>query len=131
EASSFNRETPTKRSVFEDDFLYGVTVAQTSIDLRLGFLRKVYGILTLQLGLTIAVSTLFMFVGAIKAFVQASPVLLFASVFLSLGLLVALSIKRKESPINMYLLVAFTLAESYTLGTIVTLYETQIVIEAF
>ena len=33
---SFSREASGKRSVFEDDFLYGVTVAQTSIALRLG-----------------------------------------------------------------------------------------------
>ena len=42
EVPLFNREPPTaKRSVFEDDFLYGVTVAQTSIDLRLGKMSTV------------------------------------------------------------------------------------------
>lgn len=40
------------------------------ITLIIGFLRKVYGILSLQLGLTIIVSAMFMFVEPIKTFVQ-------------------------------------------------------------
>ncbi|XP_046839860.1 protein lifeguard 4-like [Xenia sp. Carnegie-2017] len=125
------RQNSSKQSVFEDDFMYGVTVAQSSIDYRLGFLRKVYGILTLQLALTIVVAATFMSVEPVKMFVQGSPFLLIVSVFMSFGLLIALAVKRRESPINMYLLVAFTFAESYSIGTVVTLYDVQIVIQAF
>ncbi|CAB4004731.1 lifeguard 4 [Paramuricea clavata] len=131
ENPSVYRQNSSKHGVFEDDFLYGVTVAQSSIDYRLGFLRKVYGILSMQLGLTIIVSALFMFIEPVKTFVQGSPSLLIVSMFLSIGLLIALAIKRRDSPVNMYLLLAFTLAESYTIGTVVTLYDVQIVIEAF
>ena len=36
ENPSIYRSNPSKQGVFEDDFLYGVTVAQSSIDYRLG-----------------------------------------------------------------------------------------------
>lgn len=45
----------------------------------------------------------------------------------SLGLIVALHVKRTEFPINMYLLAAFTLVESYTVGTVVTFYKYDLV----
>lgn len=36
ENPSIYRQNSSKHGVFEDDFLYGVTVAQSSIDYRLG-----------------------------------------------------------------------------------------------
>ena len=36
ETPSVYRSNSSKQGVFEDDFLYGVTVAQSSIDYRLG-----------------------------------------------------------------------------------------------
>ena len=36
ENPSIYRQSSSKHGVFEDDFLYGVTVAQSSIDYRLG-----------------------------------------------------------------------------------------------
>ncbi|EDO48159.1 predicted protein [Nematostella vectensis] len=118
-------------SSIEEDFTYGVTVAQTNINVRLGFLRKVYGILSAQLGLTILVSALFMSTPAIKDFVQSRPEVLFVAFILSFGFLIALMFKRRESPMNMYLLFGFTLVEAYTLGTLVTFFDRMIVLEAF
>ncbi|KXJ15631.1 protein lifeguard 4 [Exaiptasia diaphana] len=121
----------SKKSSIEDDFTYGVTVAQTNIKLRLAFLRKVYGILSAQLGLTILVSAVFMNTPWIKGFVQQRPELLLIAFLLSMGFLIALMFKRRESPTNFYLLFAFTLVEAYTLGTLVTFYDKMIVLEAF
>lgn len=121
----------SKFSSLEDDFTYGVTVAQTNIQLRLGFIRKVYGILSAQLGLTILVAGLFMYTTSIKEFVQTRPEFLFVSFILSMGLLIALVFKRREHPTNMYLLFAFTLVEAYTLGTLVTFFDKAVVLEAF
>ena len=45
-------------------------VIYTVIKLIVGFLRKVYGILSMQLCLTIIVSALFMFIEPVKTFVQ-------------------------------------------------------------
>ncbi|XP_065674581.1 protein lifeguard 4 isoform X2 [Hydra vulgaris] len=113
-----------------DDF-YSVTVAQSSLQVRLGFIRKVYGILSTQLFTTTLVGALFMYNDNIKQFVQQSPNLLLFGLIATIGLIIALGIKRKDSPTNFYLLAAFTLIEAYTVGTIVTFYDQFIVLEAF
>ncbi|XP_067023457.1 protein lifeguard 4-like [Acropora muricata] len=121
----------TKMSSIEEDFTYGVTVAQTNLNIRLGFLRKVYGILTAQLSLTIIVAAIFMYTESIKSVVQSRPELLIVAFVLSFGLMIGLMFKRKEHPTNMYLLLAFTLSEAYTIGTLVTFYDQVLVLEAF
>ncbi|KAK3736417.1 hypothetical protein QZH41_004033 [Actinostola sp. cb2023] len=121
----------SKTSSIEDDFTYAVTVAKTNIKVRLGFLRKVYGILSAQLGLTILVATIFMNTPWIKSFVQQRPEFLVVAFLMSIGCLIALMFKRRESPTNFYLLFVFTLVEAYTLGTLVTFFDKMIVLEAF
>lgn len=115
----------------DDDFIYGVTVAQSSLQIRLGFIRKVYGILSAQLLFTTLVGAFFMYNESAKNFVQQSPNLLFIGMFASIGLIIALGIKRKDAPMNMYLLAAFTFVEAYTVGTVVTFYDQLIVLQAF
>lgn len=115
----------------DDDFNYGVTVAQSPLQIRLGFIRKVYGILGAQLLLTTIVGAFCMYNEALKGFVQSSPSLLVFGCFASIGLIIALGIKRKEAPMNMYLLTAFTLVEAYTVGTVVSFYDQIIVLQAF
>ena len=46
-----------------DDFMYGSNVATSHISIRLGFLRKVYGILSAQLAFTTIVGALIMYSG--------------------------------------------------------------------
>ncbi|KAK0087580.1 hypothetical protein PV326_005135, partial [Microctonus aethiopoides] len=58
------------------------------------------------------------------------PWMMGMSFILTMGVLVALHFKRKEHPTNLILLSIFTIIQSYTVGTIVTLYDTRIVIEA-
>jgi FtsH-binding integral membrane protein len=123
-------ETNKHRGKLEDDMMYGVNVASCHIDVRMGFIRKVYAILSVQLTLTVAVAALFMTNPTIKGFVQTTPGLLHAGFFVSIGLLLALMVKRHETPTNMYLLLGFTLVEAYTVGTIVTFYDTAIVLQA-
>lgn len=118
-------------SSIEEDFTYGVTVAQTNVNIRLGFLRKVYGILTAQLSLTIVVAAIFMYTESIRSVVQSRPELLMVAFVLSFGLMIGLMFKRKEHPTNMYLLLAFTLSEAYTVGTLVTFFDQVLVLEAF
>ena len=68
---------------------------------------------------------------------------MWVSLFSTIGVLIALFIFRKKYPANFYLLGAFTyhssplpdqltisLLEAYTVGTIVTFYDTVIVLEA-
>lgn len=118
-------------SSIEDDFNYGTNVKQATTGVRLGFLRKVYCILTAQLALTTVVCALFLSVDSVKTFVQNSHGMLVFGMVLSFILVFALMVKRKEHPTNMYLLIAFTLVESYTVGTVVTFYKVEIVLQAF
>lgn len=115
----------------EEQITRGVTVANSRIAIRLGFIRKVYGILSAQLLLTIAVAGIFMFHEGAKTFIQSSPNLMLFGCLASFGLIIALHIKRKETPINFYLLTAFTLVEAFTIGFVVTLYDTFSVLQAF
>ncbi|XP_074646857.1 protein lifeguard 4-like [Tubulanus polymorphus] len=121
----------TSGSSIVDDFMYGSNVAQCHIYIRMGFLRKVYGILSVQLLVTTLVGAFFMFCEPVKNFVQHSQLPLMSAMLLTFVLIFALMLKRNETPTNYILLAAFTLAESYLIGTIVTFYDKVIVLEAF
>jgi len=120
-----------KSPAFEEDLQYGSTVAQSSVSIRLGFIRKVYGILASQLLFTTVMAAIFMHHEPTKNFVQQSPQLMFVGLILSIVLIIALGVKRKDAPTNMYLLAAFTFCEAYTIGTVVTFYDQAIVLQAF
>merc|ERR1712241_681799 len=102
----------------EGDFAYHNNVAGASKHVRLGFMRKVYGLLSVQLSITTLIGGVFLFTPGVKEFVQARPAFLFPAFFLSIGL----HIKRKETPINLILLAAFTVVEAYTVGVLVTFF---------
>lgn len=57
-------------SGIEADFAYRNNVAQATKLVRLAFIRKVYGLLSMQLLLTVLVVSVFMFTPPIKSFVQ-------------------------------------------------------------
>jgi len=113
-----------------EDFQYGTTVENCDIKIRMSFLRKVYGILTVQLAITVGMCALFLFVEDVKIWVQANSWLVWVNFIPTILVLVALIFKRKSYPINFILLIVFTLLESYTIGVIVSFYEVQIVLEA-
>jgi len=115
----------------EKDFNYNNNVAGASKYVRLGFMRKVYGLLAVQLTITTIIGAVCLFTPGVKAVVQGNSWLLLPACFLSLGLLVALHIKRKETPINLILLAAFTVVEAYTIGVLVTFFDQHVVIQAF
>merc|ERR1712079_744830 len=96
----------------EGDFAYHNNVAGASKHVRLGFMRKVYGLLAVQLSITTLIGAVFLFTPGVKEFVQGKPLFLFPAFLLSIGLLIALHIKRKETPINLILLAAFTVMDT-------------------
>lgn len=53
-----------------DDFMYGNNVANSHVTIRLGFIRKVYGILAVQLAFTTVVSFLIMYFDGISGFIK-------------------------------------------------------------
>jgi hypothetical protein len=125
-------ETVNSKNLFasEDDFSYGTTVASCAKEIRLGFIRKVYGIVAAQLLLTVAMGTWFMSSPAMTEFVQTSPYLLNASMICGFVALIALIAKKNDYPANMLLLAFFTLVEAYMVGTVVTYYQSASVLQA-
>jgi len=119
------------QSSIVDDFAYGTNVKQSSVGVRLGFIRKVYSILTVQLMVTTATCALFLSSEAIKLFVQRSQWVVMLCFISSLALIIGLHVKRHQHPVNLYLLGAFTLVQSYTVGTVVTFYDVPLVLQAF
>ncbi|XP_034529623.1 protein lifeguard 4 [Notolabrus celidotus] len=118
------------RSSIEDDFNYGTNVATASVQVRMDFLRKVYALLSLQIILTTATSALFMFSDTIKEFVHSSPAVVLGSALGSLVVLVILAVYRHQHPVNLYLLLLFTLLEAVSVGTALTFYEYSTVLQA-
>lgn len=54
----------------EDDFAYRNNVLQATKAVRLGFIRKVYGLLSIQLFITVIVASVMMFTPPIKEFIH-------------------------------------------------------------
>ena len=109
----------------------GSKVSQAAIHIRLGFLRRVYFLLAIQLALTTIISTAFIRHEAIRDFISNHPGLLTLDMVAMFPLLFALMFFKDSHPINLVLLFSFTLGESVVVGHIVTLYEVHSVITAF
>lgn len=119
------------RSSIEDDFNYGTNVATASVHIRMDFLRKVYSILTVQVLLTTITAAVFLYFETIRTFVHDSPALLLVSAIGSFGTIIALTVYRHQHPVNLYILLAFTVLEAITVGIAVTFYEVAVVLQAF
>ncbi|KAI0104361.1 transmembrane BAX inhibitor motif-containing protein [Daldinia grandis] len=113
-----------------DDFKFGGSVAEATIDIRNQFIRKVYTILTVQLLATAVVSGFSFWSEGYKTWIQSHPALVWASLFGSMAFMVLTYWKRKSYPTNLLFLSGFTLLEAYTISVIVSFYKTQIVLNA-
>ncbi|CAG8545193.1 22212_t:CDS:2 [Dentiscutata erythropus] len=110
-----------------EDFKHGVSVSECSLT----FVRKVYSILFAQIGLTTVVAAVFMNNASIRDWVQGGFWALIISMVATFVLLLLLMWKRRSYPTNFALLAAFTLAESYSIGTLVTFFDSIVVLQAF
>ncbi|XP_061432867.1 protein lifeguard 4-like [Lethenteron reissneri] len=111
-------------------FGYRTNVATAHVSIRMGFLRKVYAILSVQILLTVAVAVLIDRTDIVEDFIQKNSWVMLISCVLSMGLLLALFDKRRDHPTNLILLFAFTLVEAFTLGVVVTFYDQVVVFQA-
>lgn len=89
---------------------------------RRTFIRKVYTILSFQLIGTGIVSALMILHAPTQAYVLTHGWPVNLSIVMSLVLIVALMCYKDKSPVNMYLLCAFTAVESVLVGTVTTAY---------
>jgi len=115
----------------KNDFAYHNNVHGAAKHIRLGFLRKVYSLLALQLIITTIIAAVCMMTPQIKGLIHDNPWLLMVAFILSIGLLIGLHVKRRESPINLILLAGFTVVEAFTVGVLVSFYEVSVVLQAF
>jgi len=113
-----------------DDFKFGGSVAEATVDIRNQFVRKVYAILTLQLIATGAVSAVSFMSTSYKTWLQAHAGLVWVSLIGSIVFLLLTWWKRKSYPTNLIFLSIFTLAEAYSVSVIVSFYESRIVLNA-
>ncbi|KAI2615001.1 transmembrane BAX inhibitor motif-containing protein [Hypoxylon sp. NC1633] len=113
-----------------DDFKFGGSVAEATIDIRNQFIRKVYTILTAQLLVTALVSGLSFWSTDYKNWIQAHPALVWVSLVGSIAFMLLTYWKRKSYPTNLLFLSGFTVLEAYTISVIVSFYKTQVVLNA-
>merc|ERR1711988_1286208 len=97
---------------------------------RNDFLKKVYAILSVQLLITAAGSGLIMLSPSLRHFAQHSQGLMLMVFVASLGCICALHVYKDRYPYNLGLLMAFTVLESYMVGTVCTRYDTESVLAA-
>lgn len=98
------------------------TVNNCDAMIKAGFIRKVYSILSMQLLMTVAGAAFFMLHDGARNFVLSTPSMFYAAMFLPIGFIFALMCYKDQHPTNMYLLSAFTLCETYTVGVICAMY---------
>ncbi|KAJ3576755.1 hypothetical protein NP233_g198 [Leucocoprinus birnbaumii] len=113
-----------------DDFKYGVSVSESSQEIRNAFVRKVYTILLCQIVATCLVGGVISQSPDAIFWVQNHTWSFFIPLFgtiINLGLLYW---KRHSSPWNFVLLSTFTLMEAFTLGVVVALYDNVLVLQA-
>ncbi|XP_013395377.1 protein lifeguard 1 isoform X4 [Lingula anatina] len=116
----------------DDDFnTAGFEFGEQSI--RMGFIRKVYGILMCQLAVTMIFIALFLYVEPIAHYAQANPWMFYLAIAITFVTLIALACcteVRRTFPMNMIFLGLFTLCESYFLGTVASTYKAEHVLMA-
>ena len=111
-------------NVSEDTPIYGIT----DRSVRNGFIKKVFGIVSVQLLITTIISALFMSSTSVQSLVLGpyQTLLYVISVIFMFGTLICLMCVRnlcKQFPINYIILLIFTLAVSYTVGLVTTQYQ--------
>lgn len=114
-----------------DDFCYNNNVSKANVYVRLGFLRKVYGILSIQLLATTVIAAFGMFTPAVKLYISQNHWMVAGAFFMSMALLLALMVKRRETPTNYFLLMGFTIVQAFTVAVAVSFYDQMAVLQAF
>ncbi|CAP67211.1 uncharacterized protein PODANS_1_22240 [Podospora anserina S mat+] len=113
-----------------DDFKFGGSVAEATLEIRNQFIRKVYTILTVQILATTLVSSLSFMSDGYRNWIQNNPTVLWLSLFGSMGFMILTYWKRHSYPTNLLFLSGFTLLEAYTISVIVSFYDSSIVLNA-
>ncbi|GAB1604485.1 protein lifeguard 1-like [Argonauta hians] len=110
---------------------YALEFSDKSI--RMAFVRNVYGILSLQLLLTLVIIGIFIFVEGVKYFALQNLWLFYVAIAVTVVITIILSIcqgVRRHFPVNLFMLYIFTLCEGVLLGFISSFYSQDAVMMA-
>ncbi|KAM7539455.1 hypothetical protein Aperf_G00000050038 [Anoplocephala perfoliata] len=111
---------------------FDMCVKDADIYIRMGFIRKIYSILSVQLLLTcITGAILYAFKEPVQLFLSEKPYILLGLLISSIVFLVAMLFKRYEHPTNLILLLAFTFVEAFLVGIVVVEFDAYQVLQAF
>ncbi|KAF8134442.1 UPF0005-domain-containing protein [Boletus edulis] len=113
-----------------DDFKYGVTVSESSIEVRAAFIRKVYTILFCQILATCLVAGGLSQSPSAILWVQQHTWSLYLPLFGTLINLGLLFWKRHSHPLNFVLLSTFTVMEAFSLGVLTAFFDNVLVLQA-
>lgn len=126
-----NPRVPQRREPFK--FAGATFDSEWEKQIRVGFIRKVYGILTVQLIVMFGGCYMFTAVDSIREFVQDNVGTLWAAYILMIVLMCVLVCSkdaRRRVPMNYILLGGFTLCATYFAGVISSFYDTNVVVLA-
>lgn len=118
---------------FENDWnpnYYGVYVSDTSIAIRMCFLRRVYLTLSLQLLVTITIGCLIFFIHPLRTFVQQTMWLNVVLLVCSFLFLFLLMWKQYDHPINLILFSIWIILFALTIGISVSFFDARYILEA-
>jgi len=110
-------------STMDDEPAVAATARPDDRMIRMGFIRKVYSILSVQLLLTFAICALFALHEPTRQFVLGHSMgLYWFSVIFCFGTLLPLSVYKRSYPTNYFLLCAFTVSMATMVGMVTALY---------
>lgn len=124
-------------SVYENKYEYELDVENDEEDsniklkIRLGFIRKVYGIILFQVFLTALACTCAMFFISFQRFIinhSELIIICFITALITEIMLVCCKSISTSFPTNYILLLIFTISESYMIASLVIFYETSSVL---
>ena len=101
--------------------------------IRRAFIRKVYGILCVQLLVTMAIITPFMYHEPLRDYVQRSNTIYWISMVITLVCIIAMACcegVRRKFPTNIIFLGVFTAAEGFMLGSLAARFQADAVLIA-
>jgi len=125
--SSYGAEDPLTDRERADNFSFD------DKSIRRGFIRKVYGILVVQLSISLAFIAWFTFHEPTKLYVRSHMGIWWAALAVMIVCLITMACcgdVRRKAPMNFIFLFLFTLAQSFMLGAAASTYNTDAVIMA-
>jgi len=121
-ANQWPSHAPQKLQDFEDCD-YSAHAAESSV--RHGFLRKVFGLVSMQLLATAAVCAFFMYCAPVREAVIHMPSLQLLCFFTSIGFLFGCFMHKDSHPTNLHCLAGFTLSIATSIGTVCAIYQAR------